>query len=112
VSDLEARFWHWWRALGGPALVSEHRFAPPRRWRFDFAAPEALVAVELEGGIYSGGRHVRGSGFEADCAKYNAAALAGWAVFRLTGRMLDRDPAGQLGPIMEAIARRSGDGKG
>lgn len=43
--------------------VREHRFHPARRWRFDFAWPELLFAVEVEGGIWTGGRHNRGSGF-------------------------------------------------
>lgn len=88
-SKLERDFELRWRALGNaPALVREHRFAPPRRWRFDFAHPGTRVAIELEGGVWSGGRHTRGGGFSADCAKYNAAALAGWTVFRLTAEML------------------------
>ena len=28
------------------------RFAPPRRWRFDFAWPERFLAVEVEGGWF------------------------------------------------------------
>ena len=88
-SRLERDFELRWRALGNaPPLCREHRFAPPRRWRFDFAHPAALVAIELEGGIWSGGRHTRGSGFKADCLKYNAAALSGWTVFRLTAETL------------------------
>lgn len=91
-----------------PPLVREHRFAPPRRWRFDFADPESQVAIELEGGVWSGGRHTRGGGFAADCTKYNAAALAGWTVFRLTAEMLS-DWA-LLRRIADLIRGRSGSG--
>jgi very-short-patch-repair endonuclease len=66
----------------------EFRFHPPRRWRFDLAFPDQKIAIECEGGIWSGGRHVRGSGFEKDVEKYNAAALLGWTVLRFTGRMI------------------------
>lgn len=62
----------------------ELRFAPPRRWRFDFAFPEQMLAVEIEGGIWKGGRHVRGSGFVRDAEKYNTAASMGWKVLRFT----------------------------
>lgn len=62
--------------------VEEHRFHPTRKWRFDFAWPSHQVAVEVEGGAFSGGRHTRGMGFVADCEKYNAAVLAGWLVLR------------------------------
>ena len=103
MSDLERSFAYHWRVLGGPPLTREHRFAPPRRWRLDFAHLPTRVAVECEGGVWTGGRHVRGRGFEADAEKYNAAASMGWAVFRLTSGMLRRDPAGCIEPIIAAI---------
>ena len=62
----------------------EHRFHPTRRWRFDFAWPDHKLAVEVEGGAWTGGRHTRGSGFVADCDKYNAATVLGWRVLRYT----------------------------
>jgi len=64
---------------------TEYRFHPTRRWRFDLAWPEIMLAVEVEGGSWTGGRHVTGSGFEADCEKYNEAVLSGWSVLRFTG---------------------------
>src|SRR6187551_2874790 len=30
--------------------VPEHRFHPTRKWRFDYAFPIAMLAVEIEGG--------------------------------------------------------------
>ena len=72
-----------------PRPVREFAFHPTRKWRFDFAWPEYKIAVECEGGAWSGGRHTRGAGFIADCEKYNAAALAGWRVFRFTGEMIN-----------------------
>lgn len=62
----------------------EYRFAPPRRWRFDFAWPSVMVALEVEGGTRNGGRHVRGAGYENDCEKYNEAVIMGWRVLRVT----------------------------
>ena len=76
-----------WAGIAEP--IREHRFAPPRRWRFDFAWPERLLAVEVEGGSFIAGRHSRGAGFEADAEKYNEAALIGWRVIRVTPRMVD-----------------------
>lgn len=62
--------------------VVEHRFHPVRKWRFDFAWPEHRVALEVEGGVWTGGRHTRGSGFVKDVEKYNAAGRLGWIVLR------------------------------
>ncbi len=95
VSALEAKFDQIWRLLRpawAPLPVAEHRFAPPRRWRFDRAFPTEMVAVELEGGVWSGGRHTRAAGFLGDVEKYNAAALANWLVLRFTAADL---PAAQ-----------------
>ena len=66
---------------GLPLPEAEYRFCE-RKWWFDFAWPEKKVAVECEGGLYSGGRHVRGTGFLADMEKYNKAVLLGWKVLR------------------------------
>lgn len=67
-----------------PPPIAEHRFAPPRRWRFDYAFPEQRIALEVEGGVWTRGRHTRGSGFLKDVEKYNEAALLGWTVLRTT----------------------------
>lgn len=76
------------RLAGLPAPVPEYRFHPVRRWRFDWAWPDRRLGLEFEGGAYTGGRHVRGAGFEADCLKYSMAALLGWRVLRVTAGMI------------------------
>lgn len=100
ISRLEAFFDAHWKSLGGPALTAEHHFAAPaRRWRFDRAYLPAKVAVELEGGVFCGGRHTRGAGYEKDCEKYNAAVALGWRVWRLTKRLITPE---NLAPILAA----------
>ena len=74
-------------------LIAEYRFHYPRRWRFDFANSRIKVAIECEGGTWSGGRHTRGSGFEKDCHKYNQAAIDGWLVLRYTRNMIESGEA-------------------
>lgn len=80
--------------FGVPLPVQEHYFAKHigRQWRFDFAWPDvdgpAGVALEVEGGIWTNGRHVRGKGYENDMEKYSAAASMGWAVIRVSPRAL------------------------
>lgn len=64
--------------------VKEHKFHPKRKWRFDYAIPEHKIALEVEGGVWTGGRHIRAQGFLGDMEKYNTATLMGWRVFRTT----------------------------
>ena len=87
-SRLEALLAFQMKAIGLPEPIREYRFHPPRRWRFDFCFPDKKVAIECEGGTWTNGRHVRGSGFEKDVEKYNQAAIDGWIVLRFTGRMI------------------------
>lgn len=70
-----------------PVPVREVRFAwaaMHRAWRFDLCWPDARLAVEVDGAIWTEGRHSRGAGYEADCEKLNAAVLLGWRVLRFT----------------------------
>lgn len=73
---------------GLPQPVREHRFHPTRRWRFDFAWPAHLLALEIDGATWSQGRHTRGKGYRDDCVKLNEAALLGWRVLRVTSDMV------------------------
>jgi hypothetical protein len=86
--------------LGVPDPTPEYMFHDHRRWRFDWAWPSVLVAVEYEGGIYTGGRHTRGEGFEEDCIKYNTATASGWSILRITHRLAMN---GQAATFTEAL---------
>jgi hypothetical protein len=119
------------RAAGLPTPLAEHCFMPGRRWRFDFAWPAFMVALEVEGGAYSrlvvvergyelkqgrrvalaagtrlrlGGRHHSAEGLDADAQKYNAAAVLGWMVIRATSSMVERGAA--IDALRDAFAAR------
>jgi len=79
----------------------EYRFHPNRRWRFDFAWPEHKIALEVDGGTYSNGRHTRGAGFHKDCEKLNEAVKLGWRVLRMDAAMA-QDEA-YVGGILAAV---------
>lgn len=64
--------------------VKEFRFHPKRKWRFDYAFPAVKLALEVEGGVWTRGRHTRPQGFLNDIEKYNTATLLGWRVLRTT----------------------------
>ena len=87
-SELETRLKNQIINFGLPVPESEYKFHDFRKWRFDFAYPSKMVAIEVEGGVYNQGRHTRPKGFEGDCQKYNAAAMEGWVVLRFTGGMI------------------------
>lgn len=38
-------------------VVKEYLFHPTRKWRFDYAIPDHKIALEVEGGVWTGGRH-------------------------------------------------------
>lgn len=90
------------RAHRLPAPVSEFRFHPTRRWRFDWAWPDQRVALEQEGAVWARGRHTRGAGFLKDIEKYNQAAVLGWRVLRLTPQQVR---AGAALPLLQELLR-------
>ena len=81
--------------------VREYRFAPPRRWRADFSISSGALLVEVDGGLFVGGRHSRGRGIELDMEKANEATLLGWRVLRVSPRHIRTRQA--LGWIERAI---------
>lgn len=68
----------------GVECVKEYRFHPVRKWRFDYAIPLHKIALEVEGGVWTGGRHTSSTGFLKDMEKYNTGTLLGWRIFRTT----------------------------
>jgi len=66
--------------------VLEYRFAPPRRFKFDMAFPELMIAIEYEGLNSAKSRHTTFTGYTNDCSKYNLATLKGWRVLRYTAK--------------------------
>jgi very-short-patch-repair endonuclease len=88
--------------MGLPAPVPEFKFHPTRDWRFDFAWPDKKVAIEVEGGIHTGGRHTQPAGFYKDMEKYNQAAVRGWRILRFTPKGLVSLTTAQL--AKEALA--------
>ena len=106
TSKLEDLLEYQIKAFKLPAPEREYRFHPTRRWRLDFAWPELKFACEVEGGIYTGGRHVRPKGFEADLEKYGEAMKLGWDVYRCSARMVRTGEA--VGMIEQMIKAKRG----
>jgi len=89
--------------------VSEYRFDSKRKWRFDFSHPELKIAIEIEGGVWSKGRHLRGQGFINDMEKYNKASLLGWKILRYTPQQIN-NIIGDLTHYLEEMRGGEKDG--
>jgi hypothetical protein len=88
MSAIVQTLLHQMKATRLPKPTLELKFHPKRRWRFDLAYPERLLAIEVEGGVWTNGRHTRGAGYSADCEKYSEAAILGWRIVRVTSDMV------------------------
>lgn len=65
-------------------VVKELQFHPDRKWRFDYAFPSCKIAIEIDGAIWTLGRHNRPRGYLNDMEKLNTAASMGWLVLRFS----------------------------
>jgi very-short-patch-repair endonuclease len=76
------------KALGIKIPETEYRFHSIRKWRTDYFFANVVrgksLAVEIEGGIYTRGRHTRGKGAEKDMEKYNELSIKGIYLLRFT----------------------------
>ena len=99
----------------GEAILSQHlrtlkiefeqefKFHPTRKWRADFHLKGKKVLVEVEGGIWSNGRHTRGKGYLGDLEKYNEATMMGYQVIRFSTEQV------KSGKAIEQIEKMVGD---
>jgi len=66
------------------SFVQELKFHSIRKFRFDFAIPEFMIAIEYEGLNSEKSGHTTLMGYTEDCVKYNLAAIDGWRILRYT----------------------------
>ena len=98
------------RAHGFPLPETEQRFHPSRRWRADYLWRDARVILEVDGGIYRGGKgggmaiggHSSIAGILRDMEKGNQAQLCGYVYLRATPAQVARgDVANLLRQVFE-----------
>lgn len=102
------------RRFGLPRFERHHLFAKQalgRKWEFDHASLQYMLAVEIEGIVVQWawiaqkdeggrivrcerelivrGRHASVGGFNEDCEKYASAAMLGWTVIRFTPKQVE-----------------------
>lgn len=81
----------------------EFKFHPSRKWRADFHLKGRMILIEVEGGIWSSGRHTRGKGYLGDMEKYNAATMLGYQVIRFSAEQV------KSGLAIQQIEKMVGD---
>ncbi|KAF1025005.1 MAG: hypothetical protein GAK29_02174 [Acinetobacter bereziniae] len=101
VSDGEAALIQHFKAYG-IGYEQEYQFNENRKWRADFHITGTKILIEVEGGIWSNGRHTRGKGYIADMEKYNSAIELGYSVFRYSTEQV------KSGKAIEEIRRLIG----
>ena len=57
-------------------------------WRFDYAWPTRKLALEVDGGLFTQGRHTRGLGRLGDMEKLSSGAIGGWRVLYVSPAQL------------------------
>ncbi len=81
VIDDRQMFLKMCEAHGLPTPDAEYRFAEERgrKWRFDWLF-DGWLALEIQGGMFINGRHVRGGALRDEHDKLNTAVILGYSV--------------------------------
>ena len=106
TSELERAAYTMMKQEGLPLPQTQVRFMAGRRFRADFCWPApARVILEVQGGTWNQGGHVRGRGYESDCVKSNLAQLEGYLYLQAT---TDQIHSGEfIGWVRRALELRS-----
>lgn len=81
-----------------PEPVCEFRFHESRKWRFDYAWPDSLIACEYQGLAWKGegvSGHQSVDGLRNDCEKFTEASLAGWRLILITAETVNSGQAAE-----------------
>lgn len=115
---LEDAFLAAWRVVAKdlPEPIPQYKFHPVRKWRFDFVFHAAhldfalseqhiKLAVEIQGGGFVKGGHVRGAQQEKDFEKLRAAARLGWIVLQYGSKAMG-DPLKVAAEVAETLREK------
>lgn len=83
-SELEREMGWQIRVTGLPAPVEQFRAIPGRQFTWDYAWPDRKLLLEVQGGVWNGGKHGRGSGILRDQEKLNLATIHGWRILQVS----------------------------
>lgn len=101
MSAIEDEMLYQIKVAGLPAPVREYRFDAVKKYRFDFAYLDRMLAVEVEGGTWVPNTgHTSGVGYRENVRKYNLAVMQGWRILRFTSDMVT---SGEALKTIEAV---------
>lgn len=82
---------------------------PGRKFKFDFIFRKLKLAVEIQGGVWSGGAHGRPNGIVRDYEKLNLAVLHGWSVLQFDTKSIHNcnNPKSAIETTKKVIQQRS-----
>lgn len=67
---------------------TEWQFDPDRKWRWDYCwnalEETGMLALEVQGGLWTGGAHVRPARMIQEFEKWNRGATLGWRILFVT----------------------------
>jgi len=110
AKDKSSLFTTAWRAFADQyeRPLIEYFIVPNRKFRADFAFPEAMLMIEVDGGqwLANGGRHNR----DSDREKLNLAAVNGWRVMRFSTQQLENDPESCIKLVLLALGLEASNG--
>lgn len=85
--------------------IYEYKYDSLRKFKFDYANLRLKIAIEMEGGIYTGTGHAKTGRYLKDMEKYNHAQIKGWIVLRY-GHGQEKKIAGD---VKKAFEKRRSD---
>lgn len=81
-----------------PLPQTEFQFHATRKFKADYAWPDAMVILEVNGQIWKKGGHSSGKGLLRDYEKSNLAQLDGWTYLTFTPQQV-----AEGGPVLDAL---------
>lgn len=90
------------RTLRSEGITGWRQQVPFNGFRIDFAWPEERISVEIHGFAF----HRTEDRFDRDLVKANALAREGWLPLAYSWKRLNRDLAGCMGELIEALEMR------
>ena len=82
--DLEGQLLQQIRLHGLPIPTLQFRAIPSRRFRWDMAWTDHRLLLEVQGGVWTAGKHGRGSGILKDHEKLNLASAHGFRTIQVS----------------------------